>query len=270
MQIPSACTPVTGTAWYVITVANFKTHLGTAALTSSLAATALLSAGHVVPIIALWLMLLGTIGGLLPDIDSDNSTSMATLFRLFGGLITFSVVGHIYQMVSMLELIIYGTFCYFTIRYNFKATLEKLTVHRGCCHSVAFIMLAGLFVVWLLHLLGYQEVTAWLSGLFIFSGGAVHLLLDEIYSVDLANRRLKMSFGSALKIFSPRNPFLSALQCLLIAALYVHSPPLEKTWQTLSHWSDFRFKPDWLNRKDVVGFFDSLLASTRDSIHHGQ
>ncbi len=58
-------------------------HLGSAALTSSLAATALLSAGHVVPITALWLMFLGTMGGLLPDIDSDNSTSMSTLFRFF-------------------------------------------------------------------------------------------------------------------------------------------------------------------------------------------
>ncbi|PSW16975.1 metal-dependent hydrolase [Photobacterium sanctipauli] len=249
-------------------MANFKTHLGSAAITSSLAATALLSAGHIVPITALWLMLLGTVGGLLPDIDSDNSTSMSTLFRLFAGLITFSFVGHIYKMVSMLELMVYGAFCYLTIRYNCKSTLEKITVHRGCCHSIAFISASGLFTVWLLYLLGYSDITAWLSGTFLFFGGVVHLALDEIYSVDLANRRLKLSFGSALKIFSPKNPFLSALQCLLIGMLYIHSPSWDNTWKEVSNWSEFRFKPDWLNREDVTRFFDSVISSTKEAMNN--
>ncbi|MDD1827911.1 metal-dependent hydrolase [Photobacterium sp. DNB23_23_1] len=247
-------------------MANFNTHLGTAALTSSLAATALLSAGHIVPITALWLMLLGTIGGLLPDIDSDNSTSMSTLFRFFGGLITFSFVGHIYQLVSMLELIVYSGFCYLTIRYNFKSSLEKITIHRGCCHSLAFIAVAGLFTVWLVFLLGYSDITAWLSGVFIFFGGVVHLSLDELYSVDLANRRLKLSFGSAMKVFSPKNPFISAFQCLLIAILYLHGPSFDNTLKQVSNWSEFRFKPEWLNRDEVMQFFDEVITSTKNAM----
>lgn len=250
----------------MIAVANFNTHLGTAALTSSLAATALLSAGHIVPITALWLILLGTIGGLLPDIDSDNSTSMSTLFRLFGALTTFSFVGHIYLKVSMLELIVYSLFCYLSIRYNLKAMLEKLTVHRGSCHSLAFIAMSGLLIVWLVFLLGYSDVTAWLSGAFICFGGVVHLVLDELYSVDLANRRIKMSFGTALKVFSPKNPFISACQCLLIAVLYVHGPALDNTWHKVSNWSEFRFKPDWLNKGEVVHFFDEVITSTRKAM----
>ncbi|KLV05429.1 membrane protein [Photobacterium aquae] len=247
-------------------MANFKTHLGTAALTSSIAATALLSAGHVVPVTALWLILLGTIGGLLPDVDSDNSTSMATLFRLLGGMLTFSFVGHIYKLVSMLELIVYSIFCYLTIRYNFKSVLEKITVHRGCCHSLTFIALAGLLVVWVISLLGYSDTTSWLSGLFLFAGGLVHLLLDELYSVDLANRRIKKSFGTAMKVFSPRNPFISAIKCGLIVLLYLHTPPLHSTWERLEHWQHFRFKPDWLNRDDVGDFFDQLLVSTKQAM----
>lgn len=241
-------------------------HLGSAALTSSLAATALLSAGHIVPITALWLMFLGTMGGLLPDIDSDNSTSMSTLFRLFGGLITFSFVGHIYRMVSMLELIVYASFCYFTIRHNFKALLEKVTVHRGCCHSLAFIFLSGIGCVSLIYLLGYSEMTSWLSGLFLTGGGIVHLLLDEAYSVDLANRKIKMSFGSALKLCSNRNPVISILQFVLIGVLVVQSPPWNDTWRQLTNWSDFRLKPDWLNRDDVTAFFDDVVESTTNAI----
>jgi len=241
-------------------------HLGSAALTSSLAATALLSAGHIVPITALWLMFVGAIGGLLPDVDSDNSTSMSTLFRLFGGLLTFSFVGHIYRMVSMLELIVYALFCYFTIRYNFKALLEKVTVHRGCCHSLAFICLSGVGCVSLIYMLGYSETTSWLSGLFLTGGGIVHLLLDEAYSVDLANRKIKMSFGSALKLCSNRNPAISAIQFVLIGVLIVHCPPWDNTLHQLSNWSDFRLKPDWLNRKDVTALFDDVVQSTSDAI----
>lgn len=244
-------------------------HLGSAALTSSLAATALLSAGHIVPITALWLMFLGTMGGLLPDIDSDNSTSMSTLFRLFGGMLTFSFVGHIYRMVSMLELIVYALFCYYTIRYNFKAMLEKVTVHRGCCHSLAFICLSGLGCISLVYVLGYSETTCWLSGFFLAGGGVVHLLLDEVYSVDLANRKIKMSFGSALKLCSNRNPVISSIQFILIGVLLAHSPPWDDTWQQLTNWSDFRLKPEWLNRKGVTAFFDEVMQSTSHTVNPG-
>lgn len=248
-------------------MANFNMHIGTAALTSSLAATAFLSAGHIAPITALWLMFLGTMGGLLPDIDSDNSTSMSTLFRLFGGMITFSLVGHIYQLVSMLELIVYALFCYLTIRYNFKALLEKFTVHRGCCHSIAFVVLSGMCSVSFIDLLGYSDTTSWLSGVFLAGGGMVHLLLDEIYSVDLANRRIKMSFGSALKLCSNRNPLISFCQFALIVCLLYQSPPWRDAWITLSDWHDFRLRPEWLNRDDVGNFFDEVIESTTQSMH---
>ena len=248
-------------------MANFKIHLGTAALTSSLAATALLTAGHIAPTTALWLMFLGTMGGLLPDIDSDNSTSMSTLFRLFGGILTFSLVGHIYLMVSMLELIVYALFCYFTIRHNFKALLERVTVHRGCCHALAFIFLSGLGCVTLINLLGYSDLICWLSGLFLTGGGIVHLLLDEVYSVDLANRKVKMSFGSALKLCSNRNPVISTIQFILIGVLVAHSPPWQSSWQQLTDWSDFRLKPEWLNRRDITVFFEDVVQSTSDAIN---
>ncbi|WP_036799458.1 metal-dependent hydrolase [Photobacterium marinum] len=247
-------------------MANFKMHLGSAALTSSLAATALLSAGHIAPITALWLMFVGTMGGLLPDIDSDNSTSMSALFRLFGGLLTFSFVGHIYRAVSMLELMVYASFCYFTIRYNFKSLLEKITVHRGCCHSLAFIALSALAVVYLIYLLGYSDIASWLSGLFLFGGGLVHLLLDEVYSVDLANRKIKMSFGSALKLCSNRNPVISTLQFLLIGILAVNSPPWSDSWESLSDWNSFRLKPDWLNREDISEFIHDVVDSTNEAM----
>ena len=36
----------------------------------------------------------------------------------------------------------------------------------------------------------------------VFWGYLIHLILDEIYSVDITGRKIKKSFGSALKICS--------------------------------------------------------------------
>ncbi len=38
-------------------------------------------------------------------------------------------------------------------------------------------------------------------------GYIVHLVLDEIYSVDLKNRKIKKSFGTALKLFKVDSNF---------------------------------------------------------------
>ena len=38
-----------------------------------------------------------------------------------------------------------------------------------------------------------------MSGLFVSVGYVIHLVLDEIYSVDLTGARVKRSFGTALK-----------------------------------------------------------------------
>ena len=206
-------------------MANFSTHLNYAAIASGLVATALLSAGNIQPVTALWLAFLGSIGGLLPDIDSDNSTSMKTLFGLLAGICSFVMVCHIYPHITMLELILYAVSLYAFIRYGAKSLFEKITIHRGCCHSLAFVVLLGMCIICLASLMGYHDTTSWLSGLFVTAGGVLHLLLDEVCSVDLANRKIKSSFGTALKIISLRNPVISLAQIAAIIALYFSAPP---------------------------------------------
>src|SRR5262249_50646196 len=52
------------------------------------------------------------------------------------------------------------------------------------------------------HLFGLATVTSWLIGCFVALGYMIHLLLDEIYSVDITGARIKKSFGTALKFAS--------------------------------------------------------------------
>ncbi len=243
-------------------MANFNTHLNYAAIASSLAATALLSAGNIQPITALWLTFLGTIGGLLPDIDSDNSTSMRTLFSLFACVCSFVLICHLYAQVTMLELVLAAVAFYIFIRHSAKSFFEKLTIHRGCCHSLAFIALLSMCIVCMTHYMGYSNATSWLSGLFVAFGGVLHLALDECYSVDLANRKLKSSFGTAMKVISFKNPFISTAQLIAVAALFLIAPPFNSTIDLLSDWHRFQFRPEWLNLQVTSSWLKDILSST--------
>ena len=84
------------------------------------------------------------------------------------------------------------------------------------------------------HILGKDDFTAWLSGLFLLLGFLLHLILDEMYSVDFTNRRIKRSFGSALKILDTRKQFKSALITGLTFVVWFVTPDETLFWGTLT------------------------------------
>jgi len=230
-------------------MANFKTHINGAALAST---TASFSAWnlHIIdwPMIP-WFIMAGVIGGLLPDIDSDNSKQLKWLFSSIGlviGVMVFLTddavkrihlpwpfidfscnllsafpveivekIGHIRFQLSSLILAILS---YLIIRFPLLYLFKTQTVHRGIFHSLLSALLFSLITTSLsyqvMHVNAYD---AWLLGAFMGFGFIVHLLLDEMYSVDLANTKLKRSFGTALKLFSYNNRFASI--GLLIASI---------------------------------------------------
>jgi hypothetical protein len=55
-------------------------------------------------------------------------------------------------------------------------------------------------------------------------GYLVHLGLDELYSVDVHNRRLKKSWGTALKLYDYHHPRNSAIMAAAVLALLLASP----------------------------------------------
>jgi hypothetical protein len=230
-------------------MANFNVHLNTAIITTGLVAAVLLSAHHISLNNALWLWFLGVIGGLLPDIDSDNSTSLDTIFNLFALSSVLLVLRYLttdlFTQISFIELIAIPLLVYSMMRYLIRPLFEKITVHRGSCHSVLFLLFAALLTTHLTWRLNYQEtdqstIIAWLSGGFLFLGGVIHLLLDEICSVDLSNVRIKRSFGTALKLADFKNKSLTLLILVAIIALAYIAPSPNETISTLNNWSKFK------------------------------
>ena len=230
-------------------MANFNTHLNVATVSSGLASATLLSATHIDFNSALILWFLGIIGGLLPDIDSDNSTSLDTIFAMFtlaAVLIALRYISEeVFNEIRFFGLIATTLIVYGIMRFVIRPLFERLTIHRGSCHSLAFLLLSALLTIQLTWRLSYghiqnPDIFAWYAGGFIFLGGFIHLLLDEIYSVDLVNVKIKRSFGTAMKLADFNHKGLTLLILIAIIGLSYITPSPENTINTLTNWSRFK------------------------------
>jgi hypothetical protein len=223
-------------------MANFNTHLSIAAAASS--GVALISVNvHLIAITDMpWLVFLGTVGGMLPDIDADNSRPVKLLFNvlaLMGVAAALQVFEGKYISYQLLSI---AGVTYLVIRYGVYALFNNLTVHRGVFHSLmAAVFFALLMTCVSYYFIHWDALHAWLNGLFIALGYIVHLLLDEFCSVNLSNARIKKSFGTALKLFSYSNITASTLLTICTLALYWITPspiPLVNVLE-VTDWDDY-------------------------------
>ncbi len=208
-------------------MANFNTHLIVAISASSITAIALYTQNILELLDIPWFIFLGMIGGLLPDIDSDHSRPLKLLFTALAMLVAlFTTLIYKDQYILQLLFIIAGS-AFIIVRYFILAIFKRFTVHRGVFHSLLAVAFFTLFTVYISHnIFHYSIHFSWMNGLFIGLGFIIHLSLDEIFSVDLANAQLKRSFGTALKLFSRQSLTASFVMLILCALLYFNTPTL--------------------------------------------
>lgn len=181
-------------------MANFKTHFVVAASASAVVSGTLLSMEVLEPTQAVMAFALGTFGGLMPDIDSDHSKSIDIGFTVVSLLLTILAVFVKSSSYSIVEMLIFAGLVFAGIRYGFIDMFRKISKHRGMFHTVPVAMIWGISTAIIMHLFfGLDVLVSWVYGFMITWGYLVHLILDETYSVDLGNRRMKRSFGTAFK-----------------------------------------------------------------------
>lgn len=223
-------------------MANFNVHLSIAASSSSIVAVLGINLNVMDFSHAPWLIFLGIIGGMLPDIDAVNSKPVRILFNVLALLSATAVLSMLKTYVAFYQLFALAAGIYWLTRYLVLASLARFTVHRGIFHSVLALIFFALLMVCISDYAFKQNMTySWLNGFFLGFGFLVHLLLDEMYSVDLSNRRIKKSFGTALKLFNYKNLPSSALMSLLTIFLYWASPSPSTLWTVNPH--SFGFLP---------------------------
>ena len=189
-------------------MAEFKTHLAGGVLTGVGASSASLLLLDLNITQAFAVLVMGSFGGILPDIDSDSGKPLALIFGTISVLIPALLLNKVVDSTSVSSefLVSYFVGFYFVINSLFCELIKKMTVHRGIMHSIPFAILSG-EVGYLLFISSGHTMAA-IIGFTILAGCLVHLILDELNSISWKFGFVpwpKKSAGTALKLKSNYN-----------------------------------------------------------------
>ena len=221
-------------------MANFPTHIGVGALVIGALATLTLAADVVAPENVVAVTVAGVLGSVLPDIDLKDSRPSQAMFSGLAAFFAFIALFLFVDKVSIAELWLIALATFLFVRFVAHTIFHKMSYHRGIYHSLlATVFFAFLTAAVYKHLLGRHEGVAWLAAGFMAVGYLVHLTLDEIYSVDVMDTRIKKSFGTALKPVDLHKPLHSVAMAAATVAIFMVTPPMTTFTEGISS------KPMW-------------------------
>ena len=198
-------------------MANFEQHVNGAVLGSGLLIVPLYSSGILSMGEAGTLLALGMLGGILPDLDSDNSKPVQIAFRILSLFLPLFFILGTAVNYTIVEFLLFWLGSSVGLYFIFHFVLLKLTTHRGIFHSIPMGILFAQFTILIgYHLFELELYFATLSGLFVFIGFVIHLLLDEFVSLNALGMSIKKSFGTALKLYDKKNMIGTFVVYLLI------------------------------------------------------
>jgi hypothetical protein len=208
-------------------MANFPTHIAVGTVVSGALATVTVAADMVAAENIVAVTLAGVLGSVLPDIDLEESRPAKAMFSGLAVFFSFAVLfGLETKKYSIAEMLILWLGTLFFVRYAAKEAFFRFSYHRGVWHSLLALVFCSFVTAWVFYnLLGRHESVAWLGAVFMGVGFLTHLLLDEIYSVDVMDTRIKSSFGTALKLFDYRHLGHSAAMAAATALVFLVTPP---------------------------------------------
>ena len=207
-------------------MANFTTHIAVGTVVSGALATLTLAADVIAPENLLAVTMAGVLGSVLPDIDLKDSRPSQALFGGLAVFLSFAVLFTVAYKFSIAEMWLIWLGTLIGVRYGGQAIFHRFSYHRGIWHSIL-----AAFFFWFLtavvfkFVLNRHEGVAWLAGGFMFMGYMTHLVLDEIYSVDVMGTRIKSSFGTAVKLFDRKRMGDSAVVAMATVAAFAFTPP---------------------------------------------
>ena len=161
-----------------------------------------------------------SVGGMLPDIDIKTSRSFQDCMSITAYIASMLVILRASTMDVTVEMLsIIGAAVFIAVKYGIGNLIQTFTVHRGMIHSIPFAVLCG--EILFLTTAGDTSIRI-LKAAGLSLGFLSHLLLDEIYSVDVVKLNTKKSFGTALKFGMWKNLKLTVtLYFLLFCATFI-------------------------------------------------
>lgn len=211
-------------------MSGFKTHLAGGVVSGAGVAALSLILYDFNTIQASLVFIMGTFGGILPDLDSDSGKPLGLIFGLLSVLIPTLLLLRIAgtKTTSPEFLVCYFVGGYLIINYLICGLFKKLTIHRGIMHSIPFAVLSGEIGYLLFSSSGSN--LARMVGISVFAGCMVHLILDELNSLSFKFGLipvLKSSSGTAFKLKSDNllvTLFVYSLIFSATAIIFDHKP----------------------------------------------
>lgn len=183
-------------------MAGFKTHITTSTVVGmGYGAAGYLAYDMPLPVATIAAGLCG-VSGMLPDVDSDSGVPVRETTAFAAAVIPMLMLDRLQHLgLGHESIVIVGASIYILVRFGVGAVLKRYTVHRGMWHSIPAAAIAGL-VAFLICSCPEFEIRMFKVGAVVL-GYLIHLLLDELYSIDFRRGRIrfKKSSGTALKFW---------------------------------------------------------------------
>lgn len=191
-------------------MADFNTHIGTSTVVGvgvGFAGYCILDTPEPSRMISCMLAAgLCSLAGILPDLDSGSGRPLRETSSLLAAVVPMLMIDRFQHMNMNAEAIaLAGLLVYITIRFGVVEIFKRYTVHRGMWHSIPAAISCTLLAYIVVS--GENESIRIFKSAAVFIGFMVHLILDEIWSVQWKGTHfhLKKSFGTAIKFWYPKN-----------------------------------------------------------------
>ncbi len=206
-------------------MASFEQHVNGAVIATGVVIVPLHTASLLDVNQSLIALALGLLGGVLPDLDSDNSKPLQVVFKIFSIFLPLLILLSFFGDSPLLYLMGYWVLSSLLLHLTLFSLFVKLSIHRGVIHSIPMGILFGQITTYIFYsFLGYDLSFSTIAGLFLSFGFLVHLLLDEIVSLNAIGLKMKKSFGTAFKLYDSRNLAGTLILYLMIIGFYFLLP----------------------------------------------
>jgi len=191
-------------------VANFQQHLQIASFPVGVGPALALAWGVVAPLEALCAGLLGLFGGVAPDLDSDNSVICGGTFFIISIGVSLFTMNLFADRLEPKWLMMVWALSFIALQIVLEQVVKPITVHRGMWHSVPAGIGGAALLVNCANVYDVPFTACLVLGGNFLLGYLTHLVADERYSINLDNRKIKKSLGTAVKFWYNKAPVASA------------------------------------------------------------
>jgi len=206
-------------------LASFEQHINVAVIATGVVIVPLHISGVLDINQSLIALGLGVLGTVLPDLDADNSKPTQILFKILSISIPLLILLLISINLPVGYLIVAWLLMSLTLHLTVFKLFQVITTHRGILHTIPMGFIFGqLTTILFNHFFTKEETLSLLAGLFVFFGFVLHLLLDELFSINIFGLKFKKSFGTAFKFFDRENKFGTLVLYSIVATLFYISP----------------------------------------------